>query len=315
MSALLNQTNAAMLLTDTSALMAVLNYHMLNGTLYADSFGNTSSFHATYLTNESYSTVEGGQRVEARTSDGIVNFFGAFKQNASVVTPNLNFTGGVIHIVDAILPIPEDLGSTLTESNLTAASGAVSTAKLEQGLDDLSDVTIFVPDNDAFNAIGSILSNISTDDLSNVLNYHVVEDTVAYSSGLQNTTLTAKNGDKLTIAVIDGEVYVNAARVTVPDLLISNGVVHVINQVLNPANTTATPDTAASTAAPAFSGASTGTAGVPFTSGVATPTTTHPAATSGGTAATSSSKAGVPMQTAAVGAAALFGGAAMLLNI
>lgn len=86
LGALLNSTDAQATLADPSAITALLSYHILNGTVYADSFGNTSQFLATYLTNESYANVTGGQRVEARTSDGNVTFFSALKQNATVVT-------------------------------------------------------------------------------------------------------------------------------------------------------------------------------------------------------------------------------------
>ncbi|KAK6073960.1 fasciclin domain-containing protein [Seiridium cupressi] len=312
LNALLNQTGAAATPADNAALTALLNYHVLNGTQYADNIGNTSVFIPTYLTNETYANITGGQRVEARMSDNNVTFFSALKQNASVVTANLNFTGGVIHIIDGVLSIPENVTDTLSNANLTAAAGAIKAANLDVG--SMRDVTIFAPNNDAFNAVGSVLANLSTEDLASTLGYHVIENNVAYSSGLQNSTLTTMNGKDVTISVINGTVFVNSAKVTVPDLLVSNGVVHVIDQVLNPGNTTATPDPTASSATPAYTSASSGTAGVPFTSGVATPTTTFPAATSGGSAATSTSNPGAPMKTAAVGAAALFGGAAMLAN-
>lgn len=84
--------------------------------------------------------------------------------------------------------------------------------------------------------------------------------------------------------------------------------------MLNPANTTATADPSATTVAPAFSGGATGTVGVPFTSGISTPTTTFPAATSGGARSSSSSGIAAPMKTGAVGAAALFGAGAFLAN-
>ncbi|KAK6951501.1 hypothetical protein Daesc_006022 [Daldinia eschscholtzii] len=137
------------------------------------------------------------------------------------------------------------------------------------------------------------------------------------STDLQNTTLTAINGQNITITVVDGTVYANSAKVTVPDVLLENGVVHVLDQVLNPENTSAAPDTTASSATPAFTDASSGSAGVPFTSGVTTPTTTFPAATSAGGEAESSSSSGaaMPMKTGAMGAAALFGGAAVIANL
>merc|ERR1712014_145798 len=88
-------------------------------------------------------------------------------------------------------------------------------------------------------------------------------------------------GTELKVTVEDGKVFVNAARVTVPDLLVSDGVIHVINQVLNPANATEAPDTSATQApAPAFSGATSAADGqVPFTSDIPAPSSTFPAAT------------------------------------
>lgn len=86
-SALLNSTEGNSTLADSSAVAALLNYHVLNGTLYADSFTNTSQFHPTYLTQEDYADVEGGQRVESRVSGSDVVFFSAFKENSTVVTP------------------------------------------------------------------------------------------------------------------------------------------------------------------------------------------------------------------------------------
>jgi hypothetical protein len=84
----------------------------------------------------------------------------------------------------------------------------------------------------------------------------------------------------------------------------------VFHRVLNPANTTATPE--ATKGAVAFSGASSATS-LPFTSGVPAPA----ASTGGGVAGvTSTSKKGVaaPMQTAgAMGAAALFGAGFVLV--
>ncbi|KAH8652047.1 FAS1 domain-containing protein [Xylariales sp. PMI_506] len=312
LTALISDTGSASILTDTGALLALLQYHVLDGTIYASDIGNTSTFVPTALTNSSYTNVTGGQVVEAQSVDGNVTFFSALKQNVTVVTANVNFTGGTIHIIDGVLTIPLNDTETIIDANLTAAAGALSASGLEEGLGSLSDVTIFVPNNDAFSAIGSVLANASTDDIVNILGYHVINGTVAYSTDLGNTTITAFNGEQLTITVEDGAVFVNAARVIEPDLLVENGVIHVIDQVLNPSNTTATPNPSATSVEPAFSGASSVTTGVPFTSGVSTPTTTFPAAS-----ATSSSSKGpaMPIKTGAVGAAALFGGAVVLVNL
>jgi Fasciclin domain len=191
-------------------------------------------------------------------------------------------------------------------------AGALTEAMLVDVVDTTPDVTIFAPSNAAFQAIGSALGNISKEDLTSVLTYHVINGTVGYSSSLTNTTLKTVNGADVTITVVNGTVYVNSAKVIIPDVLVANGVVHVIDNVLNPANATATPDPSMETQVPAFSGASSAS-NVPFTSGVPTPT--NAAATKTGASSSSASGAAMPMRTGAVGAAALFGGAALVYNM
>lgn len=201
----------------------------------------------------------------------------------------------------------------MTQANLTALSGAVKAASLGPQLDGMKDVTIFAPDNNAFVSISSLLANMSSTDVANVLGYHIVPGQVAYSNMLKNQTIKASDGTDLKITVENsGAVFVNAARVTVPDVLVGNGVVHVVNQVLNPDNTSQAPDPAATNPPPpAYNGGSSASGGsVPFTSDVPTPTGTSPAATSAG----GNLNAAAPMKTGAVGAAALFGGAALLVN-
>ncbi|KAI1396454.1 FAS1 domain-containing protein [Hypoxylon fuscum] len=317
LSSLMSSSDTVSLLSNSGYLQALLNYHVLNGTYYNTSFSNDSVFIPTALTNETYTNVTGGQVVEAQMRDNNVTFFSALKENATIVTPNLNFTGGTIHVINSLLMMPQNISETLSNANLTAAEGAINAANLNDSVANTHDVTIFAPNNDAFNAIGSITSNLTSDQLASIVGYHVINGSVNYSTQLQNSTLTTVNGQNITITVENGTVYANSAKITVPDILLANGVVHVINQVLNPDNASASPDTTATTATAAFSSASAGTDGVPFTSGVTTPTTTFPAATSAGGSAESSSSSGVamPMKTGAVGAAALFGGAVVLVNL
>ena len=98
------------------------------------------------------------------------------------------------------------------------------------------------------------------------------------------------------------------------DVLVANGVVHVIDNVLNPTNATLAKGTEQNGQV-AFSGASRAS-DVPFTSGVPTASTTiGGAATSAANptasgARSSTAGASAPMKTGAVGISALFGAAA-----
>merc|ERR1712093_920478 len=310
----LNSTAGAAAATDPAAVAALLTYHVLNGTYPASAFTNTSQFIPTLLSNSSYSNVTGGQVAEARLRGETVSVFTGLLSPSNVTVANVNFTGGVVHLIDTVLTVPQSASNTAGALNLTSLADALTSADLVETVDGLSDVTIFAPSNEAFQAIGSALPNLSTEALSSILTYHVVQGTVGYSSILTNTTLETVNGESVTISIVNGSVFVNSARVTVPDVLIAGGVVHVIDSVLNPNNTSAAPPTAgATTTVPAFTGASS-VSDVPFTSGVSASTTVTAVPTRDPEATSTSTAGAAPMQTGMIGLGALFGGAALVMG-
>ncbi|KIW98519.1 uncharacterized protein Z519_00180 [Cladophialophora bantiana CBS 173.52] len=304
---------AALVQNDTTMIQALFTYHVLNGT-YAD-FGDRQ-FVPTLLQPPQFTNVTGGQVVEAVTNENRVSLVSGLLSNASVSSGPVNFTGGVVHIIDDVLTVPPNISETAIQFNLSAAAGALISADLVTTVDSLSDVTLFVPNNEAFEAIGSALPNLTMQDLSSILQYHLVQGVVGYSTLLQNGTVQTVQGNDLTITIEDGEVFVNSARVVVPDVLVANGVVHVIDNVLNPSNTTAAPNPSQESGSPAFSGASSAS-NIPFTSGVPMPTSAMGSQSATGATATSSSSSGaaMPAKTGAMGAAALLGGAVLVLNM
>jgi len=260
--------------------------------------------------------VTGGQVVNAIRLDGNVTFFSGLNMNATVMQADLNFTGGVIHVIDSVLTVPANISATAIAANLTSADGALTEARLADTVEMMKDVTIFAPDNAAFQMIGSALANASMEELTSILEYHVVNGTVGYSTDLMNNMqLRTVGGKNLTIRIDNGTVFVDNAKVVTPDVLISNGVVHVVDNVLNPNNTSASPSASATAGSPGFSSASSAS-NVPFTSGVATPSSSIGGGAASATSSSSSSSSGLaaPMKTGAVGAAALFGAGAALVN-
>jgi len=98
--------------------------------------------------------------------------------------------------------------------------------------------TVFAPDNDAFAALLPVIGQTSIDDipesvLENILQYHVhaaaAVESVAITAGL----LPMVNGENATITVNNG-VFIDNAQVTTADVLASNGVVHIIDNVIVP---------------------------------------------------------------------------------
>ena len=149
---------------------------------------------------------------------------------------NLAFSGGIVHVIDTFLVPPADFITSAPQFNLSAAGGATTNASLNEYLNTATDLTIFVPNNEAFQRLGSAFASMSLAELSRVLEYHVVNGTnfVGYSSNLpNNTVLKSRQGKELTITFASNSLFVNSARVLQEDLLISNGVMHVIDNVLD----------------------------------------------------------------------------------
>ena len=102
-------------------------------------------------------------------------------------------------------------------------------AGLAETVDTTPDVTLFVPINQAFQAAGSAFAGASKETLQQVLEYHVISGTVAFSSDIVNEKVPSLQGADLTLSVVDGTVFVNTAKVVIPNILIRNGVAHAID--------------------------------------------------------------------------------------
>ena len=83
-----------------------------------------------------------------------------------------NFTGGVIHIIDTVLTIPQNISTTAVAAGLSAAVGAIEQTQFVNTIDNTKDLTVFVPNNMAFQNIGSAVANLSMEQLGSILEYH-----------------------------------------------------------------------------------------------------------------------------------------------
>lgn len=93
----------------------------------------------------------------------------------------------------------------------------------------VENLTIFAPNNDAFKAIGSAFANASQETLQTVLQYHAIAGSVVFSPQITNTSVQTLQGNNINLTVIDGTVFVNSAKVVLPNVILSNGVLHVID--------------------------------------------------------------------------------------
>ncbi|KAH6651800.1 FAS1 domain-containing protein [Truncatella angustata] len=270
--------NLATEVKNTTFLTSLLEYHVIQGLVPSSMISTTPIFASTALKIQS-ATGTSSQMVEVVKSGVDVLVVSGFKQVSRVTKADLFFDGGVLHIVDTVLTEPESNSVTALDTGLTSLAGALVKTNMLAGVDTLKDATIFAPSNAAFVQVGNVVEAAGNDLLSTVLDYHIVTGGAVKSTDLMrmtangaSTMLKTLQGGTLTVRQENGALYINNAKIIVADILTSNGVVHVINNVMNPLATTLLPDTARATPVADFAGASP-VVNAPFTSGIQ-PTTT-----------------------------------------
>ena len=124
-----------------------------------------------------------------------------------------------------------------TESLSTLVT-AVKAAGLVETLSGEGPFTVFAPTNEAFAALPegtleTLLKPENKDQLVQVLTYHVVGAKVMSTDLTDGQTAETAQGEEITVDLSDG-VKISGAAVAMPDVKASNGVVHVIDQVILP---------------------------------------------------------------------------------
>ena len=146
------------------------------------------------------------------------------------------FKPGPATIADIAVGSPETFGTLVAALGCTGLVGAVANPEAE--------LTVFAPTDAAFGALGLNADNIcgafDTETLTTVLLYHVV--------GERRPSPSVVNGRNKSIEMLAGgsiapvgkgslTLYDNLGRATnilVPDVLGSNGIIHVVDNVMLP---------------------------------------------------------------------------------
>lgn len=123
---------------------------------------------------------------------------------------------------------------------LTAALGA---ADLVDALKAEGPFTVFAPTDEAFSklpagTVETLLKPENKDALTGVLTYHVVPGSVMAKQVLGLAGAKTLNGQRVDIKVDGSTVMIDGAKVVTTDIQCDNGVIHVIDSVILPADKT-----------------------------------------------------------------------------
>ena len=116
---------------------------------------------------------------------------------------------------------------------------AVKAAGLVDTLSSKGPFTVFAPTDEAFaklpkGTVENLLKPENKDQLIAVLTYHVVPGAVMAKDVVKLNKAKTVQGQNVRIKVADGKVKINKANVVKTDVKSSNGVIHVIDQVILP---------------------------------------------------------------------------------
>ena len=213
------------LLNDIPTLTEVLLYHVVDGKVMAEDVVDLGLVQ----------TLQ-GQYLDINVDDGMV-----FLDGAEVIITDIETANGVIHVIDAVVqPEAGDIVDVAAEDGrFTTLVAAVEAAGLVDALKAEGPLTVFAPTDDAFAAlpegtVDALLNDIPT--LTDILLYHVVDGKVMSTQVVELTEADTLLGEKLDITVMDGSVMVDDAQVILTDIETSNGVIHVIDSVLQPSS-------------------------------------------------------------------------------
>merc|ERR1711990_925158 len=199
------------------------------------------------LTNgQSIETVQGKDVTVTINPNGVF-----INTESQVVTPDVEATNGIVHIVNKVLVPPGfEPGSDKDIVELAQATDDLSTlvqAVVAGGLVDTlkstGPFTVFAPTNDAFGKLDAklldaLLKPENKEKLAAVLTYHVVANGKVASSDLTDgQQITTVQGENVTVTINTNGVFINTdPQVVTPDVEATNGIVHIINKVLVPPN-------------------------------------------------------------------------------
>lgn len=214
----------------------VLLYHVIQGgTIYRSA--NIPSG-VTVLNTINEEGPANGLPLTVENSGGNITVNGA-----NVVVADVEGVNGVIHAIDAVLLPPTIVDQAVGDGRFTTLVAALQRTGLDAVLAGEGDFTVFAPTDQAFAESGVNLNDVTDEELTALLLYHVVGTGIpagAIADGDNFVASLSETGPgdaalSLLVNKANGNVTVNGtSSVVVADVFGKNGVVHAVNQVLEP---------------------------------------------------------------------------------
>jgi len=220
-------------LADIDLLTSILTYHVVGSTALSTDLSDGLTV----------TTLNGADVTVSITEEGV------FINDAMVNVADIPADNGVVHVIDAVLLPPAPVTNTIWDIvEGSDVHNYLEAALLQQDLDgalnDTTVLTLFAPTDAAFEAAAAAYGTdidglLALPYLTDILLYHVTGGAVMSTDLSDGQVVTMLNEGTATVT-IDMGVFINNAQVTGPDNTADNGVVHILDAVIQPAPPVAT---------------------------------------------------------------------------
>lgn len=217
------------LLANKELLTTVLTYHVLAGELFA----------ADVLAASSLTPLQG--------EDIVVDAANLKLNNSTIIATDIDASNGVVHLIDAVLlppsltkdPTPSIVDTVVNNPDFSILLAAVKKAGLVDALSAEGPLTVFAPNNKAFERLAhdlgvEVADLLELPNLKDILLYHVASGALDAATIAQHKSVTTLQGGKVYVSLPHGDVFLNHSKVIAADIKVSNGIIHVIDAVLLP---------------------------------------------------------------------------------
>ncbi|XP_034722321.1 periostin, osteoblast specific factor b isoform X4 [Etheostoma cragini] len=159
---------------------------------------------------------------------------------ARIIYGNQVSTNGVVHVIDRVISA---VGNTIqdvieVDDDLTTLNDVAQTAGFLEKLGQPGHYTLFAPTNEAFESLGSeVLERLQGDKevLKALLNFHLLNSVQCSEAIMSGTSYETLEGNNIEIGCDGESLTVNGIKmVRKKDIVTTNGVIHLIDQVLMP---------------------------------------------------------------------------------
>lgn len=227
---------------DTAVLSQLLLNHVISGTVSAADLASLSDGQGRGYARTNANGAGGQSLSILFDTSGALPRFNNTATVASADLADIIASNGTIHVIDAVLPLPDVVDHALYNDNFTSLTGALTSEDLVTTLQGDGPFTVFAPTNDAFGAF----TNPNENALAGILVNHVMSgvtlaaDLVNAGSGYANTLANGPldSNDNMTnlslyFDTANGVIINGGPEVVVTDIVGTNGVIHVVDNVID----------------------------------------------------------------------------------